>query len=60
MDDDEIYCSEEESQQRLEFCKPCKNMGVNDQGLTQCQASGCLINLMIIMKFKACPEGNWE
>lgn len=56
---DDVICTDEERSNRLEQCKLCENFTINDDGLTQCSASGCLINLMTTFKFKTCPKGNW-
>lgn len=57
--DFEIICSTEESNTRLLFCQSCEHFKFNDDGLTICESSGCLINLMTTFKFKVCPIGVW-
>lgn len=54
---EDISCSEEETSQRLSFCKVCEHMKINQ--FTECELSGCQISLMTTIKFKECPKGNW-
>ena len=58
-DDDDIYCTQEVMEHRLDKCKSCQFFKFNSENFTFCEKTGCLINLMIIMNFKSCPEGNW-
>ena len=57
---DNDYCTEEESNRRLEFCKLCEAFVINENNITQCLETGCLINLMISSFSKQCPKGNWS
>jgi hypothetical protein len=57
--DIEVNCTEEETTLRLSLCKGCEMFEVNENGMTQCKSSGCLINLMTTFKFKICPIGRW-
>jgi hypothetical protein len=54
---EDISCSQEETHNRLSFCKGCEHFIFDDY--TKCELSGCLINLMTTMQFKSCPKGNW-
>lgn len=55
----EINCTAAETEIRLSLCKSCEMFKVNSDGITQCESSGCLINLMTTFKFKVCPIGRW-
>jgi hypothetical protein len=59
MNDEEIYCTPEESFNRVEFCKGCENLEIIEHGITKCKETNCNINLMSTFKFKSCPKGNW-
>lgn len=54
MTDDNVI-----QQERLEFCKQCENFSFNENQITYCKETGCLINLMISDECKPCPKGNW-
>ena len=58
--DKNTYCTEQESNNRLEFCKNCEAFIINENNLTQCLETGCLINLTISSLSKQCPKGNWS
>ena len=58
-DDMPIYCTQEESRDRHNKCKDCKNFYKDDDEHTKCMGCGCNISMMITFKFKECPLGNW-
>lgn len=55
---EELSCTPEESQERLNFCLSCEEMD-KEQELTRCKMCSCLINYVTTIKFKECPKGNW-
>jgi len=57
--DQDVYCTEEEMAARLALCQTCQFFKIREDGFTECESSGCLINLMTTMKFKICPIGKW-
>ena len=59
VDDVEVVCTPEESEQRLSMCKPCENFYMDEDQHTKCKGCGCNISMMITFKFKQCPLEKW-
>lgn len=54
------YCSEEETQRRIETCKQCDSFIVEETG-TRCSecVGGCSISLLVSHMDQVCPKDNW-
>jgi hypothetical protein len=55
-----IYCTVEETQERVEICKTCDSFIIEEIG-TRCAEclGGCSISLLVSHKDEICPKGNW-
>jgi hypothetical protein len=55
-----IYCTVEETQERVEICKTCDSFIIEETG-TRCGEclGGCSISLLVSHKDEICPKGNW-
>lgn len=54
------YCTEEESQSRIEVCKQCESFIIEDTGTRCAECSGrCSISLLVSQTDQVCPKGNW-
>lgn len=60
MENDDIICSQEQQEQRLNICKNCPSFVIKETQMTECSECECSISLLITFKFKSCPKGNWS
>jgi len=57
MSEDNIYCTEEETTNRISFCMPCENNVLNV--ISECSQCNCSISMLTTLNFKTCPIGKW-
>ena len=59
MSDDlqDLYCTQEETTKRIEFCISCPS-NVLDV-IPKCKECDCPISSLTSMSFKTCPIGKW-
>lgn len=56
---DNVYCTEEEKNLRLDVCKVCDKFTFSEEKTTECTECGCSISLLTTFTFKSCPLEKW-
>lgn len=59
IDQDNIYCNEEERKNRLSICQTCEKFKVSIEKGSECSECGCSISMLILHSFKTCPLEKW-
>lgn len=59
MDQDNIYCTEEQREIRLTTCQSCEKFVVSEERGTECSDCGCSIAMLVLHNFKSCPMEKW-